>query len=590
MSKQKISADIRYGLIYGYDCICPCCLENKKRTELVIDHIIPEDLLDKKNLIRKNDILKKYELDSDFDLKGLLNLRPLCIDCNLVKSNNDYGEITKKALQKAANKLATVTRLIKQYNNDKRIEIDLKYFENAKTNGTNLELLLDQVTGRIKNFPQKKERTQIENSLKISNSTVILTSFLPTSKSPQGACLFEFNVHYLRDALITLNHFDILNCFYENMKIPIENGTRKFITKSFNTDEYMIDIGNVRFFLNEQQTQELLDIVDEFMVEYISEIMNIQKENGVLNLVPIDKEYSTYKIAYGQPYTWYILKQFIYSHDINSNNIESKWNIFDSSENMIKILNKKTNDYYAFIKVEHYLNAGNNIDIKYLWWDMSGFYMNKLWKPEKAQYWLIHELVPTAFEWYSKKINKKNVFKSLYSQFQLNSKKNEFILSDYISKNFDILLFPNESKTYSDFSKIFYNLCNFYKDVQVCLIKTNDILSLVKSVNQELYSNLNVLEADENLEYDINNVELMSEKINQVLVKNNFEENKELFVKGHYLSQIFDYTFRVFNLFDKELIISSISHLDFCNHLADSINFYNENRQIQKIKDLYNNH
>ena len=113
MAKQRLPRSDRQAFWEAYDHRCAYCDESIRWTDLVIDHIIPESLLEKP--LKLASVQSEYGLGKDFDLRGDLNLVPVCARCNKEKSDRLYPQertiiILGKASQHAARVVALRTR------------------------------------------------------------------------------------------------------------------------------------------------------------------------------------------------------------------------------------------------------------------------------------------------------------------------------------------------------------------------------------------------------------------------------------------------------------------------------------------------
>src|ERR1039457_7209173 len=90
MAKQRLPRSDRQAFWEAYDHRCAYCDESIRWTDLVIDHIIPESLLEKP--LKLASVQSEFGLGKDFDLRGDLNLVPVCARCNKEKSDRLYPQ------------------------------------------------------------------------------------------------------------------------------------------------------------------------------------------------------------------------------------------------------------------------------------------------------------------------------------------------------------------------------------------------------------------------------------------------------------------------------------------------------------------
>jgi hypothetical protein len=109
MAKQRFSHSDRRAFWEAYEHRCAYCDEALRWMDLVIDHIIPESLLDKPQELAL--VRSEYGL-SDLDLLSDLNLVPACGRCNRQKSDRLYPpERTMIILGKASQRASRVAVL-----------------------------------------------------------------------------------------------------------------------------------------------------------------------------------------------------------------------------------------------------------------------------------------------------------------------------------------------------------------------------------------------------------------------------------------------------------------------------------------------
>ena len=87
MAKQRFSHCDRQAFWEAYERRCAYCSEAIRLVDLVIDHVIPESLLDKPQELAS--VRAEYGL-GDLDLQSDLNFVPACSRCNAQKSDNLY--------------------------------------------------------------------------------------------------------------------------------------------------------------------------------------------------------------------------------------------------------------------------------------------------------------------------------------------------------------------------------------------------------------------------------------------------------------------------------------------------------------------
>jgi len=378
MIRKKIPIELKYALVLAYGQRCSSCSEFKedvwKDRNLVIDHIIPIKYEQKKYKKERKEIFSKFELPDSFELNGILNLRPLCANCNNTKSDALFGEFTQLVLKKAKSKSNDVEKYIKKFNTTPDVLVIMKSLEQLQDSGASIEEILDEVTGMNKRFSNKKTKEIGEGFdfkvLKLENSNGSIISYLPTERKLKGNCLFMINSHYVREAMITLDHYEILSRYYGGSNTPIELGMRKYLIKNLDGEGYHVDLGNTRIFLKEDQTTGFIDILDDFIDEYVDQLLSVYEKKEITNFSPRDSQFDEFHIATSSVGVWNVIDQFTKEHDCQRED-ENSWNIFDAMcSNMIKVIDHKTSNYKAFIKVKESIDCFGNIKMNY--WGNSG--------------------------------------------------------------------------------------------------------------------------------------------------------------------------------------------------------------------------
>jgi hypothetical protein len=90
MAKYQFSDIERMAIWKAYKSKCEYCRELIRFSDLEIDHILPESLLDNPDDLEE--IKTKYGLGSEFEINSYYNWIPSCSRCNRTKSNKIYSK------------------------------------------------------------------------------------------------------------------------------------------------------------------------------------------------------------------------------------------------------------------------------------------------------------------------------------------------------------------------------------------------------------------------------------------------------------------------------------------------------------------
>jgi 5-methylcytosine-specific restriction endonuclease McrA len=121
MSQTRFDNITRSALWTAYNNICFYCNRPLDWDDLNIDHIIPESLNLKPEIL--NQIRREYELIDDFDLNALYNLVPTHVKCNSRKSDELFVKKTTLFYLGLTNKAI------------KKIEAEIQKLKNRKNKG-----------------------------------------------------------------------------------------------------------------------------------------------------------------------------------------------------------------------------------------------------------------------------------------------------------------------------------------------------------------------------------------------------------------------------------------------------------------------
>ena len=498
-SYNKNNDIVRAALFYEYEGKCFYSNEPLRYKEMHIDHIIPQGL--SKEEFKK--VISILGLPEDFNVNSLYNLVPCNPNVNEVKNKNIYPEtfLGHCIYDKTSKKVDKVKSRIEQLKKDKNIDkalAKLVAIVEGAIGKEELERIYDSISNE-KPFEEVRTINKYGDTYSYCKSlpNVKLTAYLPLYPNIQGNCLITFNTLRLRDCMITLNHEQILSHLFEGVKTDLREGLRKFILPNISTDskEYFVDLANVRIPLNIDEVNQLLNIIDDFYELYIEAIKDIYK---VFNWDSFPKrnihrnELVLCKISKN---IWFEIREFCRKFDFQNGNTE--WHIFDATGSMIKILDKETLNFKAFIfpMIEEsiYNIYSREDDISIIWtdeyfWDrkIQYFEENEYWSPMVTYKWLVENLIPKViYEIEIKGTNKLFTRGKSFESFRM-----EFNPGKYAS------LIPNKD-TETDLLSLLEKLQAFFTGLPPVVLNTEDLNELYKILILIIsYSDMNDLEVN----------------------------------------------------------------------------------------------
>ena len=592
MSRKIIPMEYKYALVLAYGQRCAACSEFKedawKDRNLVIDHILPIKYDQKKYKKEKEEAFEKFGLPDSFDLNSILNLRPVCAGCNNTKSDAVFSEITQLALEKASRKKREVEKYIKKFHTTPEVLKIMASLEKLQNSGSKIEDILDEVTGMSYRFSYKKKKEIVEGfdckALYLENSSGSINAFLPSEKDIKGSCLFTINSHYVREAMITLESFTILNKYYGGSQTPLDLGMRKYILKDFKDEGYYLDLGNTRVFLTEDQTEGFVDLLDDFIDEYVKELLAVYEKKELSNFFPRDNQFEEYQIATSTIGVWNLIDRFIKGHDYQRNDKES-WNIFDAMcTNMIKVIDPETSEFKAFIKVKKTVDHFGNEEMQYYWWDFDNSYEKNLWTIVESQEWLLKQLLPKVIDEYLEGENsERNRFTFFKKQKDL--PKAEVVYSNYMLKSSNVIVQTEDLECVSDASNVLTKLEDLYmRRIEYTRVGIEPLMKIFLEIEKEFK------EMDLEKIKDPNHRYYFSQKFPIKIdeAKKQLEQNIEnTWIEGYVLGNAFGVLDEMITSMEKNRNMKMKLIRMMKNGLNEYIQELNERNIIQGILNVY---
>lgn len=517
---------VRAALFYEYEGKCFYSNEPLRYKEMHIDHVIPQGLTKEEF----QHVISILGLPEDFNINSLYNLVPCNPNVNEVKNKNIYPEtflghcIYDKTTKKVDKVKHRIERLKKDKNIDKAIA-KLVATAEGSIGKEELERIYDSISNE-KSYEEFKRIHKYSDSYSYCKSltNVKVTANIPLYPNIQGSCLITFNTLRLRDCMITLNHEQILNQLFEGAKTDLEYGLRKFILPNISHDskEYFVDLANVRIPLEKDEVIQLLNIIDDFYEIYIEAIKEIYQVFNWSNFQKVDRYRNNLVLCKISKKLWFEIREFCRKFDYQNGSTE--WHIFDATGSMIKIQDKETQNFRAFIfpmveESKYHISPTEDVSIiwtdEYFWDKKIQYYKeNEYWGPMVTYKWLIKNLIPKVMY----EIEIKGTKKLFTPTKSFDSFKKEFDHINYVS------LIPNK-EIETDLLAILEKLQTFFTGLPSVVLKTEDlnefykILKIIISYSDMNDSEVNYIKSKLQLQLEVESKENLLKAISSLLNK-----------------------------------------------------------------------
>jgi hypothetical protein len=139
MSRYKFSSAQRYAIFLVHGMKCYMCKKPLDLTSMVVDHILPEHLLQKPSLLQVAQ--SALGLSASFEINSFHNWLPACSVCNSKKSGLEFepSPLIQVELQHLANKADKARRLCEEVIGTRRVSLALSVLEQALLSGLKFE-------------------------------------------------------------------------------------------------------------------------------------------------------------------------------------------------------------------------------------------------------------------------------------------------------------------------------------------------------------------------------------------------------------------------------------------------------------------
>jgi hypothetical protein len=251
----------------------------------------------------------------------------------------------------------------------------------------------------------------------------------------------------MRNCSITFGHEKILDTLCLGRNTTLDMDLRRFVVGQdyHNKNIYYIQLGNVRFPLESETLEVLLEIIDNFANQYLNYIIKLENCSDSRMFQP-SKHENGFKI---EKWLWKLLVEFSWRFDYMEG--ESSWHIFDRGNNILKVYTEKNierldSGHHVYLCSENIENSfyDSSHEVWVTWKPMLSDYKReqglpvfsdrKAWNANFTYSWMINELIPYVRYYFSLRENGLlNFFKRKLS---------------YI-KSFDRMMYQNFLKTFN---------------------------------------------------------------------------------------------------------------------------------------------
>ncbi|MGK4118239.1 HNH endonuclease signature motif containing protein [Lysinibacillus capsici] len=480
--------EVKYALWQAYQRRCAICYNDLfNYTDLEIDHIIPKST--QKDEKEFEDVKRRYELPTDFNIDGLENLRPAHHFCNNKKRNKQRTKETMEDLLiTAQSKIRDVKKHIRKFEEDAKYVLSIEAIRKQLIEGkiSTIEQYVDQINNHTANFgiEDYKSDSGFSRFSRYSYKTVVLEGYLPRLGENRGSCLFTFNSFYIRGSNISLGHKEILSVLYPGNNTPIEFDMRKYIVANLDNNNYVIQLGNSRFNLNLEEVKDLCVVIDKFIIDYINALKELEGVLECEEFTPHFQNESKYNLIKVNMDLWLKILEFSRKYDYEAG--DSDWNIFDSSgNNTLKVYIKNNNEKYnegykcvihSFIGDPYSWTSSNYVWL--LWYDVSfkkDYGLRDYWTVKQTYNWLLEDLLP--------KVIQECIITEPKRYFKRKKEPNTTIdISSYFYNGESRYFSPNQINDSSQLIKLVNEIQLLYSINEYVYIKKNALKGLYRAI------------------------------------------------------------------------------------------------------------
>ncbi|WP_114152301.1 DUF4365 domain-containing protein [Chromobacterium haemolyticum] len=243
-----------------------------------------------------------------------------------------------------------------------------------------------------------------------SEKRVRIDAFLPLYPNGTTSCLIIISLPGLNECMITLSRENLVKTLFQASFSPALLEGRSFIVgrPCSISPNYLLQIGNCRFFLPVDAMEEFCDIIDDLSNEYLARIRKIESLVGAESYPLSSSENLGYKVARIPRWLWARIQGF--AEDFLYDEGESEWHVFDYDRYALRIVNKDASGKIvenAILwpeRTESYSFHSPDKDVWLAWRPPHDRYnevvVDNMWDIPTTEDFLTKKLIPKAYEYY----------------------------------------------------------------------------------------------------------------------------------------------------------------------------------------------
>lgn len=183
MSRYKFSSAQRYAIFLVHGTKCYLCRVPLDLTSMVVDHVLPEHLLESPSLF--NAAKEALGLPDSFDLNSFENWMPACSSCNGKKSALQFKPslLIQVELQNLAEKADRARRICDEVVGTRRLSNALSVLEQALESGWNFEGAIREQLVALLRFASASELVPRGQPLRLTQSFQLVTTTVEDATS-----------------------------------------------------------------------------------------------------------------------------------------------------------------------------------------------------------------------------------------------------------------------------------------------------------------------------------------------------------------------------------------------------------------------
>jgi hypothetical protein len=225
----------------------------------------------------------------------------------------------------------------------------------------------------------------------------------------------------MRNCSITFGHEKILDTLCLGRNATLDMNLRRFVVCQdyHNKNIYYLQLGNVRFPIESETLEVLLEIIDDFASQYLNYIISLESCSDSQLFQP-SKHENGFKLFKIEKWLWKLLVEFSWRFDYMEG--ESSWHIFDRGNNIFKVYTEKNierldSGHHAYLCSENIENSfyDSSHEVWVTWKPMLSDYKReqglpvfssrKSWSANFTYSWLINEFIPYVIYYFSLREN-----------------------------------------------------------------------------------------------------------------------------------------------------------------------------------------